>query len=139
MTVAISPTAQESIRLDNTMLYITTPSLQNDTLYTITLSFGSTTQSFQVTTAPANSSAYNDTLGQQSDIWTKDNRPDVTVYNYLPYSSSTFSIQAVSSPGHYTFIVTQSSATGKQDLLDWLKNTIGLTDTQIGKLDIQYQ
>jgi len=140
LSVTSFPTTPFTMRLDNAIMYLDVPSMKDSTQYTFTIIFkdGRST-SITITTIAANSSVYQDTSGQEANTWTINNRPDVTVYNALPYSTSSFSVQPASNPGHYSFIVTLTSDSGKQDFMTWLKTSVGLNDTQIGKLDIQYQ
>lgn len=140
VAITFSPNTTFTVRLDKSTMYIDATALSNGTTYTLTASpTKEISKSFHFTTASATSSVYKDTTGQQIDDWTKNNRPDITVQNNLPHSSSSFTIQSISGSGHYTFQVALIGTTGKQDFMTWLKTTVGLNDTQIGKLDIQYQ
>ncbi len=144
ITVTFSPVTAFTTRITNNIISIDAPNLQDSMNYILTLSSSvdGYTQAFHFTTVAATSAVYNDTVGQSIDAWTKVNRPDVTVYNNLPASSTDFTIQAVSSPGHYSYLVTLNGTdknAAKQEFLNWLQTTAGLTNDEIAKLDIQYQ
>lgn len=81
---------------------------------------------------------------QKTDQLLLKNRPDAFLSNKLPYSTSDF--KAVysfkSAPtGHFAFTVTllgSNKDSSKLSFIAWVKS-FGLSDTQIGQLDITYQ
>ncbi|HXS14735.1 MAG TPA: Ig-like domain-containing protein [Candidatus Saccharimonadales bacterium] len=67
--------------------------------------------------------------------------PDLFLASYVPFSTSSFSVAdsfSASPSGHYEFTVTQITKTAKEDFLLWIKQ-LGLTQTQIDRLQIYYQ
>lgn len=82
-----------------------------------------------------------DHLDSTADQAQQESYPDVFLATYVPYETNSFSVTSVfssSGEGHFSFTVSQKNSGGKKDFLSWL-SSLGLTDGEIQKLDIQYK
>lgn len=109
----------------------------NSTLLTRSYSFTTIgpTQPFLPDTQPTGAA-------EKEDNFQKENHPDVFLSNQTPFENEMFSIESdfKSTPtGHFYFkiMLKGNYETSKKAVFDWMKS-LGLLDTQIQKLDIEY-
>lgn len=111
-------------------------------VYTISSKQYNFSQSFTFTTADPTSGQ--DNVSQDIINASRQNQPDLYLYNQVPYTTATFAVSGSfqSTPqNHFAFIVTlerTNTDKSKQDFINWVKS-LGLTDQQIQTLDISYQ
>ncbi len=81
---------------------------------------------------------------QRTDELLRQNHPDNLIANHLPYATSDFKAAytyKTAPTGHFAFTVTALGTnrdTSKTAFIVWVKS-FGITDAQIGQLDITYQ
>lgn len=80
---------------------------------------------------------------ETDEMYMRTYTPDVYLANKTPFTGITFSVTRTfkTTPGeHFGFIVTAkgNSSSYKSDTISWLKS-LGLTDSQIRALDIEYR
>lgn len=112
---------------------------QNSEIQNITVNRTSTTdgptQTFLPDTQPSGAA-------EREDNFQKENHPDVFLSNQTPFENEMFLVESgyKSAPtGHFYFkiMLKGNYETSKKTVFDWMKS-LGLLDTQIQKLDIEY-
>lgn len=145
--ITFSPQAQFNYTFSqNTLIITPTAALTPATTYTVTVKLaGQTFFTVFNTTGPTptiGKSTFNPGAAEKDTAYLKENRPDIFISNYVPYTGATFSVADDYSTGQDRFVFTvtakNSGVEVKQDFLNWVKSK-GLNDTQASNLIVSYK
>lgn len=149
VSINILPTTNYTFEVAGDTVIITPDSLAPSTLYSLSMSYAPTNEfmaSFAFTTLGPTPTFLPDTRPsgepENTDELLLRTRPDVYLSNNLPYTNTSFSVDyefAAGPPSHFAFNVTLlgDKNVSREDFLAWVRSK-GLTDSQIGSLDITY-